>query len=132
MSTRTRDDDAAQDGNTGGMAGGPRRAPRGGEGADPPQRRAGAEAARAAVGGGREGLSVRDRRRDEIAGRPLRRPLATARLPLHVRARLRSRLPGVLLDRGQPRRERGPPEGPRRDLDLLLTRAAGEAATVQG
>ena len=44
---------------------------------------------------------------DEVAGGALRRALAAAHLPLHVRPRLRGGLPRLLLDRGQPRPERG-------------------------
>ncbi len=57
------------------------------------QRRAGPAAAGAAVGPDRQGVPLRDRRRQRLAGRPLPRALATPRLPLHVRFRLRG---GVL------------------------------------
>ena len=47
--------------------------------------------------------SFETERRDQVARRALRRPLAAARLPLHVRPAVRGRLPGLLLDRGHPR-----------------------------
>ena len=62
------------------------------EGAHAAQRRAGAAAPGAAVGPGRQGLSIRHRRGQRLAGRPLPRALAAARLPLHVRARLQGGL----------------------------------------
>ena len=69
------------------------RAARGGEGANAAQRRAGAAAAGAAVGSDRQGVSIRDRRGERLAGRPLPRALAAPRLPLHVRARLHGGCP---------------------------------------
>ena len=80
------------------------RAARGREGADPPQRRGRPPPAGAALGPDREGLPLRHRGRPGLAGRPLRRPLAAARVPLHVRARLHRRLPVVLGDRRRLRR----------------------------
>jgi predicted dithiol-disulfide oxidoreductase (DUF899 family) len=75
------------------------RAARGGEGAHAAQRRAGAAAAAGtAVGSNRQGVSIRDRRGECLAGRPLPRALATPSLPLHVRARLHGRLPSLLGD----------------------------------
>ena len=38
------------------------------------------------LGAGREGVQLRDGRWDQVAGRALRRKLAAAHLPLHVRA----------------------------------------------
>ena len=125
-------DDRAQDRHAGGVAGGARRAAEGGEGAHPPRRRAGQEEARAALGPGREGLPVRDRGRHEDARRALRRPLAAARLPLHVRAALRGGLPGLLLDRGHARSPGPPPEGQGRHPAARLPRAAREAPRLQG
>src|SRR4029077_7132616 len=64
------------------------RAARGREGAHAAQRRTGAAAAGAAMGSDRQGVSIRDRRRERLAGGPLPRALAAPRLPVHVRARL--------------------------------------------
>src|SRR4029450_10794912 len=50
-------------------------------------------------------------RRPAEAGRPLRRSLPAARLPLHVRTKLRGRLPHLLVDGG--RRQRRPAVSPR-------------------
>src|SRR5207244_12217089 len=88
---RRRVNDRAQDRNPGRVAGRARGAARGGEGAHAPQRRARPQAAGAPVGARREGLQLRDGARDQITRRALRRPLAAARLPLHVRARLYGR-----------------------------------------
>ena len=66
----------------------PPRAARGREGADPPQRRAGPAPPGAALGPRREGVPLRDGGRPGVARRPVRRALAAARLPLHVRAGL--------------------------------------------
>ncbi len=82
---------------------------RGREGADPPQRRRRPPAPAAALGPRREGLSLRDRSRPRVAGRPLRRALAASRLPLHVRPRVHRRLPVVLGDRRWLQRLRRPP-----------------------
>ena len=60
----------------------------GGEGAHPPQRRPRPAAAGAALGAHRQGLPLRHRGRRGHARRPVPRPFAAARLPLHVRARL--------------------------------------------
>src|SRR5262249_16033828 len=64
----------------------------GGEGTHAAERRAGAAPAGAAVGSDRQAVPVRDRRRKRFAGGPLPGALATARLSLHVWARLQSRL----------------------------------------
>ena len=56
-------------------------------------------ATRAALGAGGEGLPLRHGGRREGHRRAVRRSLAAARLPLHVRAELRGRLPGQLVDR---------------------------------
>ncbi len=125
-------DDEAQDRHARAVAGGARRAAEGGEGAHPPRRRAGQEEARAALGRGREGLSLRDRGRHEDARRSLRRPLPAARLPLHVRAALRGRLPGLLLDRGHARPAGAPPEGQGHHPAARFPRAACEADRLQG
>ncbi len=114
------------------MASAARRVAEGGEGADPPRRRARAEAARAAVGPGRGRLPVRDGARHEDARRAVRRPLAAARLPLHVRPALRLGLPGLLVDRRHARRAGRPPEGEGHDAAARLPRAARAAARVQG
>jgi predicted dithiol-disulfide oxidoreductase (DUF899 family) len=52
------------------------------------------------VGSDRQGVSIRDRRGERLAGRPFPRALAAPRLPLHVRARLHRRLPILLGDCG--------------------------------
>ena len=88
------------------------RAARGGEGAHAAQRRAGAAAAGTAVGSSRQGISIRDRRGERLAGRPFPRALAAPRLPLHVRARLHRRLSSLLGDRGWLQRVRRPPGQP--------------------
>src|SRR3954454_2601695 len=67
-----------------GMARGPSGAARGGEGVDAEERRAGPATARAAVGPGRQGVPIRDRCGERLAGGPLRGALAAPRLPLHV------------------------------------------------
>ena len=87
---------------------------RGGEGAHAAQRRAGAAAAGTAVGSDRQGVSIRDRRGERLAGRPLPGALAAPYLPLHVRARLHRRLPILLGDCGWLQRIRRPPGQPRR------------------
>ena len=113
------------------MAGRAARAARGGEGAHAAQRRAGAAAAGAAVGPDRQGVSVRDRRGERLAGGPLPRALAAARLPLHVRARLQGGLSVLLGDRGRLQRVRRAPGQPRRHAVGGVARAAREAAGVQ-
>jgi hypothetical protein len=107
------------------------RAARGREGAHAAQRRAGAAAAGTAVGSDLQGLSIRDRRGERLAGRPLPRALATPRLPLHVRARLHRRLPILLSDRGWLQRVRRPPGQPRRHSIGGVPGASHEAAGVQ-
>ena len=107
------------------------RAARGGEGANAAQRRAGAAAAGAAVGSGRQGVPIRDRRGKRLAGGPLPRALAAPRLPLHVRARLRGGVSVLLGDRGRVRRLRRPPSQPRRHAFGGVAGAAREAAGVQ-
>src|SRR5580700_6348606 len=95
-------DDDAHDRDTERMARSAARATRSGEGAYAAQRRAGTAAAGAAVGSDRQGVSIRDRRGERLAGRPLPRALAAPRLPLHVRARLRGGgVPVLLGDRGR-------------------------------
>jgi uncharacterized protein YndB with AHSA1/START domain len=106
-------------------------AAQGGEGADAAQRRAGAAAAGAAVGSDRQGVSIRDRRRERLAGRPLPRALAAPRLPLHVRARLHGGVSVLLVDRGRVQRLRRPPGEPRRHAFGGVAGAACEAAGVQ-
>ena len=113
------------------MACGPARAAQGREGADAAQRRAGAAAAGAAVGSNRQGVPIRDRRGQRLAGRPLQRTLAAPRLPLHVRARLHGGVSVLLGDRGRVRRLRRPPGEPRRHAFGGVARAAREAAGVQ-
>src|SRR5438093_1030932 len=113
------------------MAGRPARAAQGGEGAYAAQRRAGAAAAGAAVGPDRQGVSIRDRRAEGLAGRPLPRALAAPRLPLHVRARLHGGVSGLLGNRGRFQRLRRPPGEPRRHAFGRVAGAAREAAGVQ-
>src|SRR5437773_3446669 len=107
------------------------RAARGGEGAHAAQRRAGAAAAGAAVGSDRQGVSIRDRRGERLAGRPLPRALAAPRLPLHVRARLHGGVSALLGHRGRVRRLRRPLGQPRRHALGGVAGAAREAAGVQ-
>src|SRR4051794_4828564 len=114
------------------VAGRPRRAAGRGEGAHPPRRRARAQAPGASLGARGEGLQLRDARRDEVPRGAVRRALPAARLPLHVRPGVRRRLPGVLVDRGQPGPERRPSGGARREADARLAGAAGEAAALPG
>ena len=94
------------------------------EGADPPQRRGRPPTPAAALGARREGLPLRDRRRRGVARRPVRRTLAAARLPLHVRTGLRVRVPVVLGDRRRLQRLRRPPRAPRRRSGRGLARSA--------
>ena len=103
----------------------------GGEGAHPAQRRAGAAAAGAAVGPDRQGVPIRHRRGERLAGGSLPGALAAARLPLHVRARLQGGVSVLLGDRRRVRRLRRPPGQPRRHAVGGVAGAAGEAAGVQ-
>src|SRR5712692_5533145 len=107
------------------------RAAQGGEGANTAQRRAGAAAAGAAVGSDRQGVSIRDRRGERLAGRPLPRALAAPRLPLHVRARVHGGVCDLLDDRRRVRRLRRAPGEPRRHAFGGIAGAAREAADVQ-
>ena len=113
------------------MACSPARAAQGGEGANAAQRRAGAATSGAAVGPGRQGVPIRDRSRERLAGRPLQRALAAPRLPLHVRARLHGGVSVLLDDRGRVRRLRRPPGEPRRHAFGGVAGAAREAPGVQ-
>src|SRR5262245_41369934 len=113
------------------MAGRAAPAARGGEGAHATQRRAGAAAAGAAVGPDRQGISVRNRRGERLAGGSVPRALAAPRLPLHVRAGLHRRLSVLLGDRGWVQRHRRPPGQPRRHALCGFAGAAREAAGVQ-
>ena len=113
------------------MAGRPAGAARGREGADPAQRRTRAQAAGTALGPDRQGVPLRDRRGPGFARRSLRRTLAAAHLPLHVRARLHGRVPVLLGDRGRLRRVRRPPRESRRHALRRVAGAARETAGVQ-
>ena len=113
------------------MAGRPAGAARGGEGADQARRRAGPPAAGAPLGANRQGVPLRDGQGRGVAGGSLPGALAVARLPLHVRARLHGRLPGVLCDRGRLRRVGRPPRESRRDVDGRVARAARGNAGLQ-
>ena len=88
-------------------------------------------APRAAVGAGREGVPVRHRRRHADAGAAVRRALPAPRLPLHVRAELRGRLPHLLVDGGRLQRPPSAPPRARPDDAARLARAAREAPGVQ-
>ena len=108
------------------------RSARGGEGAHAAQRRAGAAAtAGTSLGSDRQGVPIRDRRGERLAGRPLPRALATPSLPLHVWTRLHCRLPSLLGDRGWFQRIRRPLGQPRRDALGGVSGASCEAAGVQ-
>ena len=84
------------------------------------------------MGPDRQGVSIRDRRGERLAGRPLQRPVAASRLPLHVRARLHRRVSVLLGDRGRVRPFRHPPGQSRRHAFCRVAGAAREAAGVQG
>src|SRR3954451_9230161 len=86
--TKEDPDDRTRGGNARAMAVRPPGAARRREGARAPGRRARPPAPGAAVGADRAGVHLRDGRGDEDAGRPLRRPLTAACLPLHVRRRV--------------------------------------------
>src|SRR5829696_1216548 len=101
------------------------------EGAHPARRRARGAATRAALGAGGEGVPLRYRRRREVARRAVRRTIPAARLPLHVRPKLRGGLPGQLVDRRQRRRGAATSACSRRDVLACLTSTAGEAAALQ-
>ena len=60
-----------------------------------------------------------------------RGPLAAPDVPLHVRARLHRRLPGVLCDRGRLQRLARPPREPRRADDGRLARSDRRDPNVQ-
>ena len=79
---------------------------------DAARRRGGKAAARAPLGPHRQGLSLRYRRWERLAGRPVPRALATPRLPLHVRAGLQGGLSLLLDDRGRLQWLRRPPGQP--------------------
>jgi predicted dithiol-disulfide oxidoreductase (DUF899 family) len=78
----------------------------------------------------RRSTASRPRRARRNAGRAVRRPLATRRLPLHVRAGLHGGLSDLFGDGRQLQRRAPAPRGRRRDDDLHLTRAAREAARL--
>src|SRR5207245_810682 len=99
--------------------------------ADGGERRAGAAAAGPAVGPDRQGISIRDRRGDRLAGRPLPRALAAPHLPLHVRARLHGGVSVLLGDRRRVRRLRRPPGQPRRHAFGGVAGSARETAGIQ-
>ena len=113
------------------MAGRPAGAARGREGADAAQRRAGPAPAGAAVGPDRRGVPLRDRPGPGVTRRSLRRPLAAARLPLHVRARVHGRVPVLLGDRGRLQRLGRPPRESRRHAVRGVAGPARETAGVQ-
>jgi Bacterial protein of unknown function (DUF899) len=83
------------------------------------------------VGPDREGVSVRDRRGERLAGRSLQRALAAPRLPFHVRARLQGGVSVLLGDRGRVQWLRRSPSEPRRHAFGGVAGAAREAAGVQ-
>ena len=106
-------------------------AARGGEGAHATQRRPCAAAAEAAVGSDRQGVSIRDRRGQSLAGRPLPRALTAPRVSLHVRTRLHGGVSGLLGDRRRLRRLGSPPSQPRRHIFSGVAGASSEVAGVQ-
>ena len=61
------------------------------------------------MGQDRQGISIRYRRGECLAGRSLPGTFAASRLPLHVRPGLHGGLPLLLGDRGRVQRLRGPP-----------------------
>src|SRR6266853_428005 len=101
------------------------------EGTHSAWRRVGAATAGAAVGADRQGVSIRDRRGERLAGRPLQRALAASRLPLHVRARVHGGVCDLLDDRRRVRRLRRAPGEPRRHAFGGIAGASREAAGVQ-
>ncbi len=113
------------------MARRPARAARGREGVHPPRRRAREAAAGAPVGPGREGVHLRDRRGERVARGSLPRPLPAPHVPLHVRAGVHGRVPGVLDDRRRLQRLRRPPREPRRRDDGRVAGAARGPPGVQ-
>ena len=95
-------------------------------------RRSRPAAPRAPVAARGQELHPADGGRPEDAGGAVRRPLPAGDLSLHVRPRLRAWLPRVLVDRRQLQRRAGAPQGPRRDDDVRLAGAGGEAAGREG
>ena len=83
------------------------------------------------MGAGRQGVPLRDRRGERLAGTPLQGALAAPRLPLHVRARLHGRVSVVFGDRGRVRRLCRPSGQPRCNALGGVAGAAREAAGVQ-
>jgi len=109
----------------------PLQAAGGGEGAHTAQRRPCPAEAEAAVGSDRQGVSIRHRRGQRLAGRPLPRALTAPCISLHVRARLHGGMSGLLGDRRRLRRLGSPPGQPRRHTFSGVARASREAAGVQ-
>src|SRR5262245_8451792 len=114
----------------------PARVARGGERVNAAQRRAGKAAAGTAVGSDRQGVSIRDRRGERLAGRPLPRALAAPRLPLHVRLRSPAHRPApgmhrMLLGRRSLRRCHPPLERPRHYPRLCVDRPVAGAPGLQ-
>ena len=106
-------------------------AARGREGAHAAQRRRCEAETEAAVGSDRQGVSIRDRRGQSLAGRPLPRALTAPSVSLHVWARLHGGLPGLLGDRRRLRRPGSPLGQPRRHTFSGVAGASREAAGVQ-
>src|SRR6266849_1645904 len=113
------------------MARGPAEAARGREGAHAAWRRAGAVAARAALGSNRQGVPLRDRRGRSVPRRSLQRTLPTTYLSLHVRARVHGRVSVLLGDRGRLRWLRRPPCESRRHALRGVSSSPAETAGVQ-
>ena len=88
-------------------------------------------AAGAAVGAHRQGYRFDTDDGQRLARGPVPRPLAAARLSLHVRARLQGGLPVLLGDRRRVQRHRRASRQPRRHADGRVARAAREAAGLQ-
>src|SRR3954453_4427885 len=114
------------------MAGGPGRAGEARGRAGAAKRGGQAEATRAALGPGREGVRARYRGRKEDARGAVRRAHTAARLQHHVRPRLHARrLPRLHQPGRWARRLARPPEPTRGDADLVLACAHRAAWRLQ-
>src|SRR5438270_93782 len=108
------------------MARGAARPSQGREGIDPEERRGRAAAAGAALGQGRQGLSLRHLLGREESGRAVQRALAAARLSFDVRARLHRALRVLLDDRRRLQRVLGASRASRRDAGRGVARTVRE------
>src|SRR5690348_6560247 len=102
------------------------------KGADAPKRRGRAAAAGASMGEARQGISLRDLLRREVAYRPVSRPLAVARLSPDVRAGLPRALSILFGDRRRLRWFLAAPRASRRRARGGLARAVREDRCLQG